>query len=102
MKAKELLLQPFLALDQLANWLLLGDPRETISSRLGRQSRKGAILLTCKILNVIFFTKDHCAEAREKIDNLKSNDHPLIFFLIFSVLFFGIVLGIRHLLIKIH
>lgn len=51
------------ALDIYANSLLGGDPRETISSRLGRGQIEGCLLcgLLCKFLNI--FDADHCRKA---------------------------------------
>jgi len=52
-----------LALDQYANTLLGGDPKETISSRLGRGQARGCKLcyILCSFLNL--FDKDHCKKA---------------------------------------
>ncbi len=55
-----------IALDQLGNALLGGDPDETISSRLGKAQERGSGYGAWlrKILDWI--DKDHCAEAIER------------------------------------
>jgi hypothetical protein len=53
------------ALDELTNAILLGDPRETISSRadkaMNEGKRWGCVL--CKLLN--YLQKDHCQKSLE-------------------------------------
>jgi hypothetical protein len=57
-----------IAIDQLCNAILLGDPDETISSRLGKHliKRPGCPFcsLVCKFLNL--FEKNHCIGAIEE------------------------------------
>lgn len=55
------------ALDQLGNALLGGDPDETISSRAGKCVKRGgntSCQVLCKILNYI--DRDHCSKSIEK------------------------------------
>jgi hypothetical protein len=61
-----------IAIDQLANTLLGGDPDETISSRMGKRARKGDKLgkVICRILNV--FDKGHCEKSIEEDEG-----HPM-------------------------
>lgn len=60
-----------IAIDQLANTILLGDPQETISSRADKAAvegkRWGCVL--CKLLNVV--QKNHCPLSLEA--NVGSN-----------------------------
>lgn len=56
-----------IALDQLANTFLAGDPDETISSRMGKYvyRRRGFIpCVICKLLDL--FEKDHCLKSIER------------------------------------
>jgi hypothetical protein len=53
-------------IDTLANALTFGDPRETVSSVLGKMRLQGGCLacgLFCRLLNIIFRDADHCANA---------------------------------------
>ena len=53
-----------IALDQLGNTLLGGDPDETISSRAGKRQRKGKLAyVLCRLLHWI--DRDHCKKAIE-------------------------------------
>lgn len=53
----------FIALDQLVNALALGDPDETISSRVGRRWPNSR---AARIINAVFFwQKNHVIEAIE-------------------------------------
>lgn len=52
-----------LSLDVYANTLLGGDHRETISSRLGRNTDCRLCKLACRFLNL--FDKDHCEKSTE-------------------------------------
>lgn len=56
----------FVALDQLLNALLGGDEDETMSSRLGKDARRGRIVgcVLCKMLDLI--DKNHCEKAIER------------------------------------
>lgn len=52
-----------IALDQLLNTLLAGDPDETLSSRMGKYVQRGRGWLPCqlcKLLDWLFKDKDHC------------------------------------------
>lgn len=55
-----------LSVDQLANTILLGDPDETLSSRIGKGSLKGSrfCIFMAKILG--FFDKNHAVKNIEK------------------------------------
>lgn len=69
-----------LEIDRIANWILGGDRRETISSRMARNMHKEQwAYIGCKFLDILLLDKDHCQEAKQNLDNLKTNDHPLIF-----------------------
>ena len=61
-----------LALDQYANTLLGGDPKETISSRLGRNQDCLFCSLICLLLNI--FDKDHCQKAASAFLKDKQKD----------------------------
>lgn len=55
-----------MSLDQLANTLLLGDPDETISSRVGKKAAKKHgwfPCIFCKFLDL--FDPNHCAKNIE-------------------------------------
>ena len=70
-KIRQWLRNVFVAFDQLGNSLSGGDPDETLSSRWGKSTGKGAKMV-CSILDKI--DKDHCAksiEADEGKDALK-------------------------------
>jgi hypothetical protein len=63
--ARQLALNWLLALDRLGNCVLLGDPSETISQRLGRAENAGNRIAwaVCRVLNVI--NPDHCQWSLE-------------------------------------
>lgn len=63
-KLKKYIWNVLIAIDQLANALLLGDPDETISSRIGkiRHKNKFADFLS-RLLHLI--DKNHVEESRE-------------------------------------
>ena len=54
-----------IALDQLLNTLLWGNPDETISSRLGKASRRGnrVARILCRVIHL--FDSNHCYDAIE-------------------------------------
>jgi hypothetical protein len=54
-----------IAVDQLLNAMLGGDPDETISSRVGKMAMKGSRIgkIACRVLN--FFDKGHCEKSIE-------------------------------------
>ena len=55
-----------IALDKLGNALLLGDPNETISRRVGRVRDTGKkwAFVVCRVLSQMF-GRDHCSAAEE-------------------------------------
>ncbi len=57
---KKYLINILISIDQFFNALLLGDPDETISSRLGKSRPNG---LVCRSLDKL--DPDHCADAIE-------------------------------------
>jgi hypothetical protein len=60
---KRYLLNLLIALDQFANTVFLGDPDETISSRLGKYHPNSVL---GKTVNTLFFwQKNHIAESIE-------------------------------------
>lgn len=63
-----------IAVDQLANVVLAGDPDDTISSRAGREKAKGKTVwcLLCKVLDL--FDKRHCDES---VDHEEGDDAAL-------------------------
>jgi hypothetical protein len=67
-KIKKYFWNILISIDQLANTILLGDPDETISSRLGKMMRsKTAGPLeekVCKVLHAL--DPDHCEESIEE------------------------------------
>jgi hypothetical protein len=56
----------FVGLDQLVNALLLGDPDETLSSRMGKAIAERRCLL-CRVICVFLdlFESDHCRRTIE-------------------------------------
>lgn len=61
-----------IALDQLANALLLGDPDETISSRMGKYAERGRGWVPCQLCKLInLFDKDHCKNSIELDEGAK-------------------------------
>ena len=58
---RQIVLNALLATDRLLNALLLGDPSETVSQRLGRAQVAGnrVAAVVCLALNAI--NRDHCA-----------------------------------------
>lgn len=62
--------------DLLVNAVLFGDPRETISSRMGKYIRagnKGVVWLVCKLLSTIDPARgNHCIESID--DNAGSDE----------------------------
>lgn len=62
------LIRLLVALDQLANTILLGSPDETISSRVGRAALRGnwiALRCECAINALFFWDSDHCRRRIE-------------------------------------
>lgn len=55
-----------IGINQLFNAILLGDPDETLSSRIGKEAKRGNkfALFLSKILD--FFDENHCEEAIEE------------------------------------
>lgn len=61
-----------IAIDEVGNAITGGSPHETISSRLYRartRGNKGACVF-CKILNLVFLSKDHCKDAYDLLSAL--------------------------------
>lgn len=55
----------FIALDQLANAILGGDPDETISSRIGkREDTCKVCYMLCRLLHLL--DPDHCQKSIER------------------------------------
>ena len=55
-----------IALDQLANTILFGDPDETMSSRMGKYVRRGRGWFPCHLCKILnWFEKDHCIRSIE-------------------------------------
>lgn len=53
-----------IAIDQLANTVLAGDPDETLSSRMGKAMRRCALCrFVCRLIHPI--DKDHCQKSIE-------------------------------------
>ena len=63
-KIKMLIVNILLAIDQLINVLMLGDPDETISSRAGRVFPDS--IWTKFIDFIMFYQTNHCHKAIEK------------------------------------
>jgi len=63
-KIKVFVINILLAIDQLANVLMLGDPDETISSRAGRVWPNS--LWARFIDTIMFWQTDHCHKAVER------------------------------------
>lgn len=60
-------LNVLIAIDQLANAIVRGDPDETLSSRAYRMHRKGQPYWgwTMHFINGLFFDRNHCLKAWE-------------------------------------
>jgi len=76
-----------LEIDRIANWIMGGDRSETISSRMGRNINSSIFAYYgCKLLEILMLDQRHCQEARDaqkNKENLKSNDHPIVFLIFF-------------------
>lgn len=58
-----------IALDQLANTLLAGDPDETLSSRMGKYVKRGRGWFPCQLCKLLsLFDENHC------IKNIESDE----------------------------
>jgi len=91
-----------LEIDRIANWTMGGDRRETISSRMGRNMQKIPFAYYgCKLLEILFFDKNHCEEAKQDIDNLKSKDHPVIFLIFFIGIAYALLYITSHFVDKL-
>jgi len=59
-----------ISLDQFANTLLMGNPDETLSSRMGKKIEKGecfGCMVICRILSFIDPTTErHCLDSIER------------------------------------
>lgn len=56
-----------IAIDQLANTVLGGDPDETISSRAGKYVREGRGWFPCVLCKLLhFIDKNHCEKSIEE------------------------------------
>lgn len=67
----------FVALDQLLNTMFGGDEDETMSSRLGKDARRGRFVgcVLCKMLDWI--DKDHCEKAIERDEGKRPGQYNL-------------------------
>ena len=77
---KRYLLNVWSAFDQLTNALLLGDPQETLSSRMGKRARSGQAFPLCFCRFLSFFNPNHCEKAindREGAGSGANNDNLL-------------------------
>ena len=55
-----------LTIDLMVNSITFGDPRETVSSVLGKMKRDGTCKMCqifCKILSIVFMEKEHCKNS---------------------------------------
>lgn len=68
LKVKRYLIRNVIALDQLANAILGGDPKETISDSLYRHQREGskAARKFCAWLSKVLREPDHCRKSHER------------------------------------
>lgn len=77
---KRYLFNLLIAIDQLANTLLLGDPDETISSRAGKYAARGRGWIPCQLCKLLnWIEKDHCIKSIEPDEgslaiNIDKND----------------------------
>jgi len=56
-----------ISIDQLVNTILLGDPDETLSSRMGKYAERGRGFIPCTICRFLnIFDKDHCIRSIER------------------------------------
>jgi hypothetical protein len=72
---KKYILNILIALDQLGNAILLGDPDNTISGRLGVAIYEGECRLCkpiCKLLDFVFRDKNHCKKSIEADEGKRS------------------------------
>jgi hypothetical protein len=58
-----------IAIDQLINAVLLGDPDETISSRVGRVWPNSYLSIFVDF--IMFYQKNHCCKAIEKSEGYR-------------------------------
>ena len=67
MKPKRWLLNILIAIDQLVNAIVRGDPDETLSSRAHRMAKKRQPYWgwTERFINALFFDRNHCRKAWE-------------------------------------
>lgn len=73
-----------LEIDRIANWIMGGDRRETISSRMARNMHKDKLAyFGCKLLEILLMDDRHCQEAKQDLENLETNDHPIVFLVFF-------------------
>jgi uncharacterized protein (DUF983 family) len=50
----------------------------------------------CKLLDILMLDKNHCEEAKQDLDNLKTNDHPVIFaFLTIGIIYILYEVGLQ-------
>lgn len=65
-------------LDCLLNAVLLGDPRETVSSNLGKMKVNGNCKLCgyfCKILSILFLEPNHCINSINKTEGMYTDNN---------------------------
>lgn len=69
MSLKGYLFRVLIGVDQLLNCLTNGEPDETLSSRFGRNRKRGATTgkVGCVVLDTI--DQDHCAVSIEEVDD---------------------------------
>jgi hypothetical protein len=66
------------ALDTLTNAVLLGDPRETVSSVLGKMKVNRNCKLCgifCKVLSIVFFEPDHCIRSINRNEGMYTDNN---------------------------
>lgn len=55
-----------IALDQIFNSLLAGDPDETLSSRMGKYAKRGRGWIPCQLCKMLsLFDENHCEKNIE-------------------------------------
>ncbi|HFD32034.1 MAG TPA: hypothetical protein ENJ28_04900 [Gammaproteobacteria bacterium] len=84
------ILAPLISLDKLINGLLLGNPKETISSRFARNAKKTWVAeIGCHVIAFILRDPNHCKKSLQlNISGKNSNDNPVILLIILCLIIY--------------
>lgn len=82
------ILKPLINLDKLINGLLLGNPKETISSRFARNTKKTWVAkMGCHVIAFLLRDPTHCEKSIQlDITGKYSNDNPIVLFVILALI----------------